>query len=127
MGRSHRAVSIDDDPVTLQAIEHSLQKDDIDVTVYQDPSDGIRFIQDNSADLVILDLIIPNSGGFQICEHLRSISETASIPILILTAAPSRENVQKAVQLNVNGFLAKPFEPRNLREKVKQLLRQSGR
>jgi DNA-binding response OmpR family regulator len=76
--------------------------------------------------MILTDLSLPGPDGFELCRAVRSNPETARLPILILTATPSRENVAKAIQLSVNGFIAKPFNPEALVEKVLQVLRQVG-
>ena len=69
--------------------------------------------------------MLPHTDGFELCRIFRQSEKTAQMSILILIADPSRENVEKAVQLAVNGFVAKPFDPRNLSEKALKAIRQS--
>ena len=125
-GTKPAAVVIDDDASALQAVGHTLRRLDLYVATFQDPGDALEHIRETQPNLVIVDLNMPYFSGFKVCQRLRGDPKTAHISILILTADPSRENVQKAVELGVNGFVAKPFEPRALREKVLQVLRQSG-
>ncbi len=125
-GQAAQVVVIDDDASALQAVGHTLGRLDLQVATFQDPGEALEHIRATLPNLAIVDLNIPNFSGFEICQIIRSDPRIAHILILILTADPSRENVQKALALGVTGFTAKPFEPRALREKVQQILRQAG-
>lgn len=117
---------LDDDPVTLQATEHALTQRGFGITAFQDPMQAVKHIGETKTDLLILDLVMPDIDGFEICRILRENPKTSRLPILILTAAPSRENVARAVKLNVNGFLAKPFNPNILADRVRQILKSAA-
>ena len=65
---------------------------------------------------------MPKHDGFEVARQVRSHQDCGAVPILILTADPSRENVANAIKLGVNGFLAKPFDRNGLVEKVFQML-----
>ena len=121
-GRSADITILDDDPATLAALEHTLERRNFKVKTFVDPGDALEHIRETGPDLVILDPILPNANGFEICQIIRDNDTTSRIPVLILTAAPSRENVLKAIELNVSGFIAKPFDPRALVERVRQSL-----
>ncbi len=125
-GKTGQIVVIDDDASALQAVGHTLRRLDLYVATFQNPGDTLEHIRETQPNLAIVDLNMPHFSGFKVCQILRADPKTAHISVLILTADPSRENVQKAVELGVNGFIAKPFEPRALREKVLQVLRQAG-
>lgn len=117
---------LDDDAITLQATQHALKQRGFGVTAFQDPMQAVKHIGENKTDLLILDLVMPDIDGFEICRILRENPKTSRLPILILTAAPSRENVARAVKLNVNGFLAKPFNPNILADRVRQILKSAA-
>jgi len=83
---------------------------------------ALNHIRKNPPDLVISDLNMPTMDGFQAARQIRAHPDSNGVPILILTADPSRENVARAIKLGVNGFLAKPFDQKGLVEKVFQML-----
>jgi DNA-binding response OmpR family regulator len=118
-------VVIDDDSVALASITQSLSNQGFNITTFQDLDNGLHHILETPPDLAIIDILMPNTNGFELCKIIRQTEKTAKMPILILTASPSRENVEIALELAVNGFVAKPFDPRNLNEKVLQAVRQS--
>lgn len=126
LGRAAEVVAVDDDQGILRLIDHVLSERGLYVIPFEDADEALRHISRTPPDLVIIDLFLPGMDGFDLCRTLRQNPDTARIPLLILTASPSRENVTKAIQLGVNGFLAKPFNPEALGEKVVQVLRQAG-
>lgn len=117
-------VIVDDDPDTQHIVDHVLSRRNLSVTAFDDISPAFEYISANIPDLIILDLIFPNANGFDLCVKLQEHPETSDIPILILTAHASRENLMQAIRHGVRGFLAKPFEPNALADRVAQILRQ---
>jgi CheY-like chemotaxis protein len=126
LGRQAEAVAVDDDPDTLEAIEESLSRRGLFVTSYRDGTQALQYIRKDPPDLFIIDLMLPGVDGFGLCHSIRTDPDIAHIPILILSAYSSKENVVRAVKLGVNGFIAKPFDASELGEKALQLLRQTG-
>ena len=82
----------------------------------------MQHIRQTTPDVVVTDLNLPAMDGFGICRRIRSDSDTAGVPIIILTGDPSAENVKQDLGLAVNGFLAKPFDAPSLIAKVFQVL-----
>ena len=126
LGRTTEVVTIDDGRGTLALVERALSDRGIFHHCFEDPQEGIQQIRKSRPDLAIIDLSLNGVDGFDICQELRSHCDTSNLPILILTASPSRQNVVRAIELNVAGFVAKPFCLAELREKVVQALKQVG-
>ena len=126
LGRQAVAVAVDDDPDTLKAIEDSLSRRGLFVTAFRDATEALQYIRKHPPDLFIIDLMLPGVDGFDLCHSIRTDPDTTQIPILILSAYSSKENVVRAVNLGVNGFIAKPFDTSELGEKSLHLLRQTG-
>ena len=121
-GPPPRVIIIDDDADAITAAEHILSVRGFEPAGFQDPGEGLAAISENPPDVIILDIEMPNTTGFEILEHLKKDPETADIPVLIFTSDPSRENVQKAIEGGAKGFLAKPFDAKSLTAKVRSLL-----
>lgn len=118
---------LDDDPSALSALEHTFTRRGYHVDTFTDPGDALQHIRQTNPDLLIIDLILPNINGFEICQTLRDDAQTAHLPILILTAEPSKENVLKAIQMNINGFIAKPFDPKAIVKRAQKTLETTSR
>lgn len=123
---SPKVYVVDDDANALMAVEHTLDVRGFEVTTYPDIGLALDHIKHEPPDLLILDVNMPGVNGIQICKQMKSNPRTSSIPILIFTSDPSRENVQNAIASGANGFIAKPFDPKGLTAKVREVLEQSG-
>ncbi len=121
-GPPAQVVVIDDDANAVTAVEHVLQVRGFVVRGFQDPGEGLESILADPPDVIILDVEMPHTTGFEVLESIQQNPDTADIPVLIFTSDPSRDNVQKTIQGGAQGFLAKPFEPKGLTEKVRSLL-----
>ena len=125
LGRS--AEIVDDDPLVLEAIDAGLGKRGLNVTRFEDGNEALRYIRENTPDLAIFDLVLPGVNGLDLCQMVRSDPDAGHIPLFIVTADPARENVRRALDLQVNGFITKPFSPHKIAERVLAALRQAGR
>ena len=122
LGRDAEVLVIDGDRETQESIEQALEKRGIYVKSFKDPDQALRHLKDKPSDLIISELVLPGADGFEICKVLQSSPDTVEIPILILSDQPSRENLTRAIQLGVHGFVAKPFESQELAERVLKIL-----
>lgn len=127
LGRDAEVVVIDDDEGILKAVEQALGKRGLYVIPFADPDEAARRIQEAAPDLAIIDLHLPGVNGLDLCQAIRLDPATASLPLLVITAQASREDVRRAIDLHVNGFVVKPFDPNALAEKALQVLRQAGK
>jgi DNA-binding response OmpR family regulator len=125
-GRAADITILDDDPTALSALEHIFTRRSYRVSTFTEPGDALKHIRDTNPDLLILDLMLQGFDGFELCRVLRNNEKTKHLPILILTAAPSKENVLKAIKMDINGFMAKPFEPKAIVDRVKKTLETSA-
>ena len=116
-------VIIDADANTREDTNHALSRRGFKITPFDALAPAEQFIQNTPPDLIILDITFPSGSGFDLCQHLQKKPDTKHIPTLILTAESSRQNLMKAIQLGVRGFIAKPVAPNALVERVLKILR----
>lgn len=120
-----RVLLIDDDPTTRNLISHFLRKENFVVEKAADGPDGLARARSGKPDLIILDVIVPGLGGFEILSQLRRSPETATIPVLILSSLEEEEAIVKGLEEGAD-YITKPFSPRVLVAKVKNILRECG-
>lgn len=84
---------------------------------------GISLAHKKDVDLIILDLGLPAGGGLFVLENLKRSVETNTIPVLVLTAKPEKELEEKAFQMGVEAYLHKPFDPQELLDRIKEILK----
>lgn len=93
-----------------------------EVLMASDGEQGWAMIQDHKPDLILLDLMLPEIDGFEVCKRVKADQSTRHIPIIFLTAQPQAEAVAKAMGLGAAGYIVKPFDPAHLVEQINEVL-----
>lgn len=120
---SARILVVDDTELNLKMVGAILLKDGYEVITARNGNEALELIKVSPPALAILDVMMPDMDGYTLCSRLRENSITAKIPIIILTALSGVEDKIKAFDSGADDFLAKPFEPQELRARIKVLLR----
>ncbi|HWR06126.1 response regulator transcription factor [Sporomusa sp.] len=113
---------VDDEPKILRIIEHCLSREGYEVSTAIDGQQALEQFQRQDYDLVVLDLALPKVDGFQVC---RTIRETSSVPIIILSVRNQELDKILGFNLGVDDYLTKPFSPVELCLRVKAVLRRT--
>lgn len=117
---AEKILAIDDDPLVLRLIQHSMEKIGYEVITATDGLSGIELFHQKQPHLVILDLMMPHVDGWEICRSLRHISK---VPIIILSARGSQQDILKGLKMGADDYLVKPFYPEELQARVEAVLR----
>ncbi len=115
-----RILVVDDDPHIRELVRVFLEHDGFDVLEAGDGVEALSKLEAARADLVILDIMMPNMDGWELCRRLR---QSGDFPLLILTAKGETSQKIKGFQLGTDDYLVKPFEPVELVARVKALLK----
>jgi pilus assembly protein CpaE len=118
-----RILVVDDTELNLKMVGTILLKDGYEVVTARNGFEALELIKSTPPALAILDVMMPDMDGYTLCRRLRQNSTTAKIPIIVLTALSGVEDKIKAFDSGADDFLAKPFEPQELRARIKVLLR----
>lgn len=95
-----------------------------DVLTAKDGQEGIKIAEQESPNLILLDIILPKVNGLDVLEKLKGSQDTSSIPVLMLTNLPKEASADKASALGADGYFVKAeFEPEKLASEVEKLLR----
>lgn len=113
---------IDDDPGLAGPLREYVARFNLDLYAAQHPDDGLRLLHERGADLVILDVMLPDMDGFEVCRHIRRDSE---VPIIMLTARGDVTDRVVGLELGADDYLPKPFEPRELVARIQRVLKRS--
>ncbi len=114
---------VDDNEMNLKLVSAVLKKEGYEVFTAQNAQETLNTIVNVSPDLAILDVMMPDIDGYELCRRLRTIPGIASIPIMILTALSALNERLKAFEAGADDFMVKPFQPLELTARVKVLLR----
>ena len=114
---------VDDEPDALELIEFNLKSSGFDVLTAADGETALALARTQVPDLLLLDLMLPEVDGLEVCKILRRDSATSSIPIVMLTAKAAEVDRVLGLELGADDYVTKPFSPRELVLRVKNLLR----
>ena len=116
---------VEDEPDTAELIELHLKNDGYRVTVAGDGDQALKKVHKHMPDLVILDLMIPEITGVEVCKFIRKDTATQSIPIIMCTAKTGEIDKILGLELGADDYVTKPFSPRELLLRVKNLIKRS--
>jgi DNA-binding response OmpR family regulator len=118
-----KIVLIEDDTDLFALLKYNLDKEGFAIAGSQTGKGAIELCRRERPDLVILDIMLPDSDGLEICKGLRNHSELANVPIIFLTARVSETDRILGLELGANDYIVKPFFVRELVARVKNQLR----
>ena len=120
---SNKILIVEDEPDIRQLVQYHLAQEKYRVAEAEDGEQALRLIQHDRPDLLILDLMLPGLSGLELCRLLRERTETAKLPILMLTAKAGEADRVIGLEMGADDYLAKPFSPRELVARVRAVLR----
>ncbi len=128
MEKRAKILLIDDDPDFVQATRKVLESKPYEVIVAYNGEEGLRKARDEKPDLILLDIIMPLTDGFTVCEELKSNPEFADIPVLMITSFSQRVGettlaVSRGFSLEAEDYIDKPIKPAELLARVEKQLR----
>ena len=116
---------IDDEPMARTLLRLMLVRAGFQVSEAEDGFDALEKIKRNRPDIILLDVMMPGMDGFSVCETLRSESETASLPIIMLSAKTDLKSVNKGLRVGATKYLTKPISPGDLTQHVREALEET--
>ena len=118
----HRVLLIDDDEALAAPLATYLKRFDLELESATRPSTGLARLALGGIDAVILDVMLPEMDGFEVCRRIRS---TSDVPVLMLTARGELSDRVVGLELGADDYLPKPFEPRELAARLATILRRA--
>lgn len=122
--RPHRILIVEDEPGLADSVRYALEAEGFDVTVGASGVSGLELARNSSPDLVLLDLMLPEMSGLDVCRQIRSSSD---VPIIMLTAKDSEADKVSGLELGADDYMTKPFSMRELIARVRANLRRSAK
>ncbi len=114
---------VEDDKFLREMVTRKLNKEGYDVSQAVDGEEGLQRMEEIEPDLVLLDLIMPNMGGFEFLEKIQDKPKMSEVPIVILSNLGQKSEVEKGLDLGAEDFLIKAhFTPKEIIKKVKEVL-----
>jgi len=113
---------IEDDPLQADVVRLLLEHDGFNAIIAPDGSEGLRKLYETQPDLVLLDLMLPQMDGWEVCKRIRELS---IVPVIIMTSRRSDEEKIKGLRLGADDYIVKPFNPAELSARVHAVLRRT--
>jgi len=117
-----KVIVIDDEPFILMMIEDKFKKAKIDVTTLRESKNALEVIKKVKPELIILDWMMPELSGIDLCRMIKADPELKHIPIFMLTAKGQDSDELQSMQCGVSRYITKPFSPKSLLEMVQKII-----
>ena len=116
---------VDDEPAQLELLRYNLEKAGFETIQAENGRDAILLTEEHEPDLVVLDWMMPEASGIDVCRELRARAETRLLPILMVSARGEEGDRSLGLDSGADDYVSKPFSPRELVARVKALLRRA--
>ena len=123
MKTGQKILIVEDEPDIRKLVNYNLAQERFKVLEAEDGEQGLKIVQRDKPDLVILDLMLPGLSGMELCKILRERAETERLPVLMLTAKAGEADRVVGLEMGADDYLTKPFSPRELVARVRAILR----
>lgn len=118
-----RVLVIEDEESFRDALQFMLSREGFDVVLAADGSEGMKQFDNKNPDLVLLDLMLPEVSGTEVCKYIRSKS---NVPVIMLTAKDTEIDKVVGLEIGADDYVTKPFSTRELLARIKAVLRRGG-
>ncbi|MCB1884581.1 MAG: response regulator [Geminicoccaceae bacterium] len=117
-----RVLVVDDEPNIVMSLEFLMKRAGFEVAVARDGAEALRALEGAPPDLVLLDVMMPEFDGYEVCERLRQKPEWRDTKIIMLTARGRDAERERGLSLGADAYVTKPFSTRDLVERAKAML-----
>ena len=122
-----RILVVDDEEDLLELVNYNLSREGFRVECVATGEAALSTARKNLPDLIVLDLLLPNVDGLEICRRLKGDEKTKHIPIIMLTAKGEESDMVTGLELGADDYMTKPFSPRVLLARIKAILRRKSK
>ncbi|OYU97335.1 MAG: response regulator [Bacteroidetes bacterium B1(2017)] len=122
MNKQRKILLADDEPNILLSLDFLMRKVGYEVFIARNGSEAIEIIRSQKLDIAVLDIMMPDIDGYQICEFIKSHASYKSCKVLFLSAKSKESEIEKGLKMGADAYMTKPFSTRSLLVKVQELL-----
>jgi len=123
MKNRKKTVLVVDDTKTNIDILLNLLGDKYDIVVALDGESALETVEESCVDLILLDIMMPNIDGYEVCRRLKSKEKTSDIPVIFVTARDDEDSIERAYEIGAIDYITKPFKPIELEARINTQLR----
>lgn len=118
----HKILIVDDEPNIVISLEFLMQQSGYEVDIARDGEEALQKIASFEPDLLLLDIMLPQLNGFEVCQRIRENPQWNELKIIMLSAKGREMDVSKGIALGADAYVTKPFSTKDLISKVQLLL-----
>ncbi|MEQ8603012.1 MAG: response regulator [Marivibrio sp.] len=122
-----RILIAEDEPFIVESLSFLLKREGYDVEAVDTGSRALAVLQASAPDLLLLDIMLPETNGFDVLRRVRASEALAGLPVMVLTAKGQEADRKRMQELGADDFVTKPFSNRDLIERVAVLLREAAK
>jgi len=126
-GHGEMILVVDDDEAFLKMMKFILPREGYNIAFTSDSTKAVHYARKQKADLVLLDLMMPELDGYEVCRLIRKDHEIDNLPIMVVSAAGGKEVARKVFEAGANDYITKPFDQQDLLYRLSHLLEKSGK
>jgi two-component system alkaline phosphatase synthesis response regulator PhoP len=121
--RDSSVLVVDDNRQNLELLQAYLEELDCQIWCATDGLEALKIVKDHKPDLVLLDVMMPQMSGFEVCRRLKNDPETADIPVIMVTALNEFGDIERGIGSGTDDFVSKPVNKLELLTRVKTMLK----
>lgn len=118
-----RILCVDDEPLNLKVLSKMLVSNDYEVVKAEDGEAALKVIEENTVDLVLLDVMMPKLDGFEVCRRIKGDERLRNIPVIMVTALSAKEERIKGIEAGAEDFISKPIDQGEVLARVRMLIK----
>ncbi len=118
----HKILIVDDEINILMSLEYLLKRKGYQVFIARNGTEALQLADEHTPDLVLLDIMMPDVDGYEVCTRLKSPERDHIPKVIFLTAKSKKSDVEKGYEIGADLYLLKPFSTRELTKQIQELL-----
>lgn len=119
-----KVLVVDDEKLIVKGIRFSLEQDGMEVDCAYDGEEALKYANENTYDMILLDIMLPKMDGFQVCQQIR---ETSTVPIVMLTAKGDDMDKILGLEYGADDYITKPFNILEVKARIKAIMRRTAK
>src|SRR5216117_4388332 len=123
--RPGRVLLLEDEQDVAELMRYQLTKEGYDVVIAGNGADALRLARDTRPDVILLDIMVPQLNGWEVCRRLKEDPDTRAIPVIMVTGRVEEGNKVLGFELGADDYVTKPFSPRELLARIRAVARRA--